>query len=62
MSLAPPALLARLLRDLGSEVRRGGDVREARVELATGIPALDARRWIARSRAKSSVDSNGLVT
>jgi hypothetical protein len=59
MALAPPALparpdlpsglparcakLARLLRDLGSEVRRGGsDPREARVDLATGIPALDA--------------------
>jgi hypothetical protein len=34
--------LARLLRDLGSEVRRGGsDPREARADLATGIPALD---------------------
>jgi hypothetical protein len=47
MALAPPALrdppeLARLLRDLGSEVRRGGEPGEARVGLATGIPAIDA--------------------
>jgi hypothetical protein len=35
------AKLAGLLRDLGSEVRRGGELREARAELATGIPALD---------------------
>jgi hypothetical protein len=35
--------LARLLRDLGSEVRRGGsDPCEARTDLASGIPALDA--------------------
>src|SRR5262245_14789916 len=35
--------LARLLRDLGSEVRRGGsDPRDARADLASGIPALDA--------------------
>ncbi len=34
--------LARLLHDLGSEVRRGGSDREPRVDLATGIPALDA--------------------
>jgi hypothetical protein len=37
-----PPDLTRLLRDLGSEVRRGGEPGEARVELATGIPALDA--------------------
>jgi hypothetical protein len=36
------AQLDRLLRDLGSELRRGGsDPREARADLATGIPALD---------------------
>ena len=36
------AMLDRLLRDLGSELRRGGsDPREARTDLATGIPALD---------------------
>jgi len=34
--------LTRLLRDLGSEVRRGGDPRETRADLATGIAALDA--------------------
>jgi hypothetical protein len=37
-----PPDLSRLLRDLGSEVRRGGDPGEPRVELVTGIPALDA--------------------
>ena len=37
------AKLADLLRDLGSEVRRGGDPGEpAGAALATGIPALDA--------------------
>jgi RecA/RadA recombinase len=36
------AELDQLLRDLGSEVRRGGDPREARADLATGIAALDA--------------------
>jgi len=36
------ARLARLLHDLGSELRRGGpERREARADLATGIPALD---------------------
>ncbi len=42
----PPARcaqLAQLLRDLGSELRRAeSDPREARADLATGIPALDA--------------------
>jgi hypothetical protein len=38
----PRPELTRLLRDLGSEVRRGGDPREARADLATGIAALDA--------------------
>jgi hypothetical protein len=47
MSLPVPApsrgaKLDRLLRDLGSELRRGtAEPREARAELATGIPALD---------------------
>jgi RecA/RadA recombinase len=36
------AQLDRLLRDLGSDVRRGGDSREARADLTTGIAALDA--------------------
>jgi hypothetical protein len=39
---ARSAKLDRLLCDLGSELRRGGsDPREARTDLATGIPALD---------------------
>ena len=39
---ARSARLDRLLRDLGSELRRGGsDPCEARAALATGIPALD---------------------
>ena len=38
----PRAELTRLLRDLGSEVRRGGDPRETHADLATGIAALDA--------------------
>src|SRR5262245_17316440 len=41
-SSARGAKLAGLLRDLGSEVRRGGDPREARAALATGVAALDA--------------------
>ena len=38
----PPPHWTRLLRDLGSEVRRGAQPRETRVDLATGLPALDA--------------------
>jgi hypothetical protein len=41
-ALAGPPDLTRLLRDLGSEVRRGGESREVRFDLSTGIPALDA--------------------
>jgi hypothetical protein len=33
---------SRLLRDLGAEVRRGPQASEARVDLATGLPAIDA--------------------
>src|SRR5262245_2794247 len=60
MALAPPAVrpdpspLTRLLRDLGSEVRRGGSPREARADLATGIPALDALLGGGLSRGRIS--------
>jgi hypothetical protein len=44
--MAPPSPapdLTRLLRELGSEVRRAAeDPREARADLATGLPAVDA--------------------
>ncbi|TMA31227.1 MAG: hypothetical protein E6J87_16300 [Deltaproteobacteria bacterium] len=60
MALAPPAVrpdptrLTGLLRDLGSEVRRGGSPPEARADLATGIPALDALLGGGLARGRTS--------
>ena len=58
MALAPPALparpalLARLLHDLGSEVRRGGsDPREARVDLAKTL-------FMVSSKSGSTLEPN----